>query len=134
MWREGRGAINALGVQVSSRSGEVERSLGTLTSGNDPDSGGGRPSALYLATNIDGAGGVESTWDGAGWVEVQYGVSGNVSSFTVHGQCHDVSAGSCIDDTTDPIATRVASLRTSCTCAEEQHYSFRWDELNVSAA
>jgi RHS repeat-associated protein len=130
VWREGRGAINALGVQVSSRSGEVERSLGTLTSGNDPDSGGGRPSALYLATNIDGAGGVESTWDGAGWVEVQYGVSGNVSSFTVHGQCHDVSAGSCIDDTTDPIATRVTSLRTSCTCAEEQHYSFRWDELN----
>jgi RHS repeat-associated protein len=24
----------------------------------------------------------------------------------------------------------VASLRASCTCAEEQHYSFRWDELN----
>ncbi len=159
MWREGRGTINALGVQVSSRSGEVERSLGTLTSGNDPNSGGEVPSALYLATNIgclacEGAapslspaevrgllrsapksgGGVESTWDGAGWVEVQYGVSGNVSSFTVHGQCHDVSAGSCIDDTTDPIATRVTSLRTSCTCAEEQHYSFRWDELNVSAA
>jgi hypothetical protein len=131
----GEGAINALGVQVSSRSGEVERSLGTLTSGNDANanvggSGGGRPSALYLATNIDGAGGVESTWDGAGWVEVQYGVSGNVSSFTVHGQCHDVSFGSCIDDTADDVATRIASLRTSCTCAEEQHYSFRWDELN----
>jgi hypothetical protein len=52
VWREGRGAINALGVQVSSRSGEDERSLRTLTSGNDPDAGGGRPSALYLATNI----------------------------------------------------------------------------------
>ena len=53
MWREGREAINAPGVQVSSRSSEVERSLGTLTSGNDANASAPRPSALYLATNID---------------------------------------------------------------------------------
>jgi RHS repeat-associated protein len=107
-----------------------ERSLGTLTSGNDANASAPRPSALYLATNIDDVGGVESTWDGAGWVEVQYGVSGNVTSFTVHGECHDVSSGSCVDDPTDTLATRIASLRTQCSCATEQHYSFRWDELN----
>jgi hypothetical protein len=130
VWREGRAAINAPGVQVSSRSSEVERSLGTLTSGNDANASAPRPSALYLATNIDDVGGVESTWDGAGWVEVQYGVSGNVTSFTVHGECHDVSPGSCVDDPTNAIAARVPALRTQCTCATEQHYSFRWDELN----
>jgi hypothetical protein len=46
VWREGRAAINAPGVQVSSRSGEVERSLGTLTSGNDANASAPRPSAL----------------------------------------------------------------------------------------
>ncbi len=106
-----------------------ERSLGTLTSGNDEHAGGGRPSALYLATNIPDSG-VEGTWDGAGWVEVVYGVSGNVRSFTVHGECHDISEDSCADDTEDTVTDRLNTLRAGCACADEQHYSFRWDELN----
>jgi hypothetical protein len=56
---EGAGAINARGIQVSLRSGEVERSLGTRTSGNDATAkvggaGGRGPSAVYLATDIYG--------------------------------------------------------------------------------
>ncbi|MBN8611330.1 MAG: hypothetical protein J0L92_12125 [Deltaproteobacteria bacterium] len=107
-----------------------ERSLGTLTSGNDEDADAARPSALYLATNIPESGGVESSWDGAGWVEVAYGVSGNVSSFTVHGECHDVSTDSCVDDLEDSVSDRITALRAGCTCADEQHYNFAWDELN----
>ncbi len=60
-----------------------ERGIGQITNGREI---GGRPSALYLSTNIP-ASGVELGWEGAGWVEVAYGVSGNVESFTVHGQC-----------------------------------------------
>ena len=89
-----------------------ERSLGTITNGRTEE-GEARPSALYLATNIDNAvlacegdapsrspaqqlsllrcapksSGIEGGWDGAGWVEVDYGDSGNVESFTVHGEC-----------------------------------------------
>lgn len=107
-----------------------ERSLGTLTSGIDEDAEMPRPSALHLASNIPASGGVESTWNGAGWVEVAYGASGNVTSFTVHGQCHDVSTDSCVDDTSDSVADRITALRTACTCAQDQHYSLRWDELN----
>ena len=81
--------------------------------------------AIYLATDID-----LGTGPGGGWVEVDYGDGGNVLAMTVHGQCTDVSAGGCWtirhrDDS--PLAD---ALRDTCTCANEQHYVYRWDELN----
>ncbi|MBX7192442.1 MAG: EndoU domain-containing protein [Sandaracinaceae bacterium] len=103
-----------------------ERGIGAITNGRDV---GGRPSALYLTTNIPSTG-VESGWEGAGWVEASYGVSGNVTSFTVHGQCTDApSAGVCAD-LTGTLSERLDNLRANCACADEQHYSFRWDERN----
>ena len=99
-----------------------ERSLGAITNGDD-ESGALRPSAIYLASNVsDGTGG------GAGWVEVDYGVGGNVTAMTVHSQCAD-SASACTDIAGD-IDTRRAHLRANCACAQEQHYVYRWDELN----
>ena len=101
-----------------------ERSLGAITNGNDES--GQRPSAIYLASNID-----LGTGPGAGWVEVDYGDGGNVTAMTVHGQCVDVSAGSCTDDpTTGTSSSRRTALRAGCSCAVEQHYVYRWDELN----
>jgi hypothetical protein len=47
-----------------------ERSIGAITNGRT-EGGGARPSALYLATNIDTVPGIESGWDGAGWLEVE---------------------------------------------------------------
>jgi len=99
-----------------------ERGIGNITNGRDV---GGRPSALYLSTNIPSSG-VEPGWEGAGWVEVAYGVSGNVESFTVHGQC--AAAPTCADPG-GSLETRLTALR-GCACADEQHYSLRWDELN----
>jgi hypothetical protein len=74
--------------------------------------------------------GIESGWDGAGWVEVEYGAGGNVSSFTVHGACADTTTDSCTDSPTDSAAWRAENFRNNCTCGDEQHYSYRWDELN----
>jgi hypothetical protein len=47
VWREGRATINPLGVQVLSRSGEVERSFVTWTSGTvaPPGLASGAPDA-----------------------------------------------------------------------------------------
>ena len=108
-----------------------ERGIGEITNGNSTGASAGslRPSALYLSTNIDTTGGVDPSWNGAGWVEVDYGISGNVASFTVHGQCHDNGALEC-SDSTGTLTSRAAHLRANCACAEEQHYRYRWDELN----
>jgi RHS repeat-associated protein len=72
---------------------------------------------------------VDPGWNGAGWVEVEYGISGNVASFTVHGQCHDNGALEC-SDSTGTLTSRIGHFRANCACAEEQHYRYRWDELN----
>ena len=106
-----------------------EHSLGTITNGRDEE-GEARPSALYLATNIDSIPGIEGGWDGAGWVEVDYGDSGNVESFTVHGECTDTGSDTCTDVPTDNVEDRANNFRSGCTCGVEQHYSYRWDELN----
>lgn len=103
-----------------------ERSLGGITNGDD-EGDTKRPSALYLASNI-GSG----TGGGAGWVEVDYGAGGNVEAMTVHSQCGDVTAGSCVDPG-GPLETRRSDLRDNCACAVEQHYVYRWDELNRMA-
>jgi RHS repeat-associated protein len=104
-----------------------ERSIGEITNGRET---GNRPGALYLSTNIPGSGGIESTWGGAGWVEVNYGQGGNVSDYTVHGQCQDRVEPSSCSDTDDKLANRISNFQTNCTCATEQHFSLRWDELN----
>ena len=49
---------------------------------------------------------------------------------TVHAQCFDAPSTSCWDDATLEGSARTAHLRASCACAEEQHYQYRWDELN----
>jgi RHS repeat-associated protein len=82
-----------------------------------------------MSTNIDTAGGVDPSWNGAGWVEVDYGISGNVASFTVHGQCHDNAPAQCTDST-GTLESRIEHFRETCACAQEQHYRYRWDELN----
>ncbi len=108
-----------------------ERSLGDIVNGRGLRASGvatDRPSALYLASNIPESGPAPS--DGAGWVEVRYGVGGNVTSLTVHGECRDVSMGTCTDDPDLDRVTRADALRTGCECATEQHYEYRWDELD----
>ncbi|MBN4049561.1 hypothetical protein JYT86_00725, partial [bacterium AH-315-N03] len=102
-----------------------ERSIGRIDNG-DALSDTLRPSALYLASNVDVAGGTDR-----GWVEVDYGEGGNMRAMTVHAQCTDAgpSMVSCVDSGTD-LADRRAALRAGCACAVEQHYVYRWDELN----
>ncbi len=113
-----------------------ERGIGEITNGNTPgaSASSARPSALYLSTNIDaeidGDVGVDPSWNGAGWVEVEYGTSGNVASFTVHGQCHDGSLEDQCTDSTGTVGARADHFREVCACAQEQHYRYRWDELN----
>ena len=109
-----------------------ERSLGeNILNGHEatPSTGTGRPSALYLASNILSMGGVDTSIDRGGWVHLEYGQSGNVQSMTVRGQCHD-TAQLCADPGgTDPDA-RDDALAAHCECAVEQHYQYRWDALN----
>jgi len=108
-----------------------ERSLGAITNGEAE--GGGRPSALRLASDL------ERTAPSSGWVPeggrggylaTEYGEGGNLVSMTVHAQCGDAAgAGSCYDPMLGTEA-RVAYLGANCSCASEQHYQYRWDELN----
>jgi RHS repeat-associated protein len=106
-----------------------ERSLGTIVNGREL---GTRPSALYLATNLPMTGGISVSWGGAGWLEVDYGRGGNVLAYTVHGACQDASEpASCTNgESITDLAQRRTHLRTACICATEQHYEYRWDELN----
>lgn len=105
-----------------------ERSLDRITNGIDETDG--RPSAIRIATNISTADHTYATTDRGGWVEVDYGDSGNVLGVTVHGRCRDVSAASrCVDPGTT-IATRRNTLRTRCRCDVEQGYTYRYDEEN----
>ncbi|MCZ7680149.1 MAG: hypothetical protein M5U28_15825 [Sandaracinaceae bacterium] len=106
-----------------------ERSIGGITNGDD-ESATLRPSALYLSTNIGGSGYEPN--GGSGWLEVDYGAGGNVVAMTVHGQCDHAGTEpeeQC-EDTESSIGARRAALRERCVCAVEQHYVYRWDELN----
>ncbi len=108
-----------------------ERSLGDIENGADRVTHL-RPSALHLASNIRDIGGSNDPLvDRGGWVDLSYGENGNVVAMTVHGQCRDLNAStSCWDDHSAQGSARLAHLRASCTCASEQHYDYRWDELN----
>ena len=128
-----------------------ERSLGGGGSGGggilNGHEAGARPGALYFASNIDsslGGGTVDPAIDRGGYVTLEYGVGGNVRSMTVRGQCHDTggsgsggsgSGGSgsgvlCEDPGGLDPDDRRDELTTDCSCDVEQHYQYRWDELN----
>ena len=94
-----------------------ERSIGDITNGQPINE---RPSALYVASDLDIVG------NGGGWVEVDYGRGGNVTYLTVHGEC---TAGP------NPVVRAVGrpevlALANAWVCATEQHFEYRWDELN----
>ncbi len=113
-----------------------ERALGPdLGNGFGNTSAGGdlRPSALYFASNIraaDGAGDMDPDLDRGGWVSLNYGEGGNAVSMTVHAQCRDRSETACADPQAGTYQDRDQTLRANCRCANEQHYQYRWDELN----
>jgi len=92
-----------------------ERSIGEITNGQDIAA---RPSALYVTSNLELVG------DGGGWVEVDYGVGGNVTQLTVHGEC---TSGS---NAEEHGTGRVEDLSGNWVCETEQHFEYRWDELN----
>ncbi len=106
-----------------------ERSLGQIVNGNGIGTSSAtpalRPAALYLASNLKDAPAGEG-----GYVELDYGRGGNVLAMTVHGQCSGAGANSCADPGGTNLTARRDALRTSCVCDEEQHYVYRWDELN----
>ncbi len=105
-----------------------ERSLDRITNG--VTEAGDRPSAIRLATSIpSGTHAYDSSVERGGWLEVDYGDSGNVSALTVHGQCRDASPSATCADTTVALAARRSTLRAGCACAVEQHYQYRYDEL-----
>ncbi len=99
-----------------------ERSIGTIVNGADLDSVE-RPGALHLAAELDG-----SNDDRGGWLELDYGVGGQVTAMTVHAQCRDAGTSTCADPG-GSLAGRRATLREQCACEREQHYQYRWDEL-----
>jgi len=107
-----------------------ERSIGEIVNGNDlsPNQTAPtyRPSALYLASNLAPG----TTGDRGGWLEADYGVSGNLLSMTVHAQCTNTGAGSCADPGGTNLVDRRRDLRDGCECESEQHYVYRYDELN----
>jgi RHS repeat-associated protein len=100
-----------------------ERSIGSVTNGADLTPAQ-RPSALYLASDLEGPAASRG-----GWLEVDYGVSGNVVAMTVHAQCKDPPAKQC-SDPGGALASRRTFLRANCSCMSEQAYQYRWDEAN----
>jgi len=109
-----------------------ERSIGDIRNGYGD--GDHRPSALYFSANLGGL----TPADRGGYVELDYGEGGNALSMTVHGDCVDRGATLCDAPETpygDPAGgsssnARLAAARATCKCAVEQHYQYRWDELN----
>ncbi|HHH27872.1 MAG TPA: hypothetical protein ENK57_05960, partial [Polyangiaceae bacterium] len=105
-----------------------ERSLGAIVNGDGEVTAGAalRPSALYLATNLD-----QGTGPQSGWTEVDYGAGGNMVSMTVHAQCADAPGRTCDDaSSAGDLDARRDALNDNCACDVEQHYVYRWDELN----
>jgi len=101
-----------------------ERSIGAITNGADY-AALERPGSLRVAADLDGPSG-----DRGGWVEVDYGEDGNVLAMTVHAACTDAPAETCDDEGGNTPGLHAASLRSDCVCAQEQHYVYRWDEVN----
>ena len=112
-----------------------ERALGPegqIQNGFDAGPSGGqlRPTALYLSSDIRSASGpIDVNQNRGGWVHLQYGESGNVEVMTVRGECYDTGSA-CWDDTSLDESARATHLVNNCDCKQEQHYQYRWDELN----
>lgn len=103
-----------------------ERALGQeIGNGFEDDQ---RPSALYISSDIPTSGG--GTGDLGGWLWVSYGEGGNVETMTVRARCHDDTPSVCTDLSGADHAARRDQLVANCQCDEEQHYQYRWDELN----
>jgi len=100
-----------------------ERSLGEVAHGSEV---GGRPSAPYLASNLDASVG----GDHGGWLSLEYGESGNVVGMTVHARCSNAGAATCEDPGGSDLSSRRATLESSCSCAVEQHYAYYHDAVN----
>jgi RHS repeat-associated protein len=107
-----------------------ERSIGTITNGDTV--AGRRPSAMYISSHLPiGAPSYSPGTDRGGYVELDYGVSGNAVAMTVHARCFDRSSTStCHDGGNSDLATRRTDLRAACLCVAEQHYQYRYDEVN----
>jgi RHS repeat-associated protein len=105
-----------------------ERSLDRITNG--ASEAGGRPSALAIATDLPASSHPFGGSERGGWVEVDYGDSGNVSAVTVHGACRDTSAAAICFDAGGTIAARRTALRAGCRCDREQSYLYLYDELS----
>jgi RHS repeat-associated protein len=123
-WSDDAGAFyeRSLGTQIRNGFAEGETNGGVL-----------RPTALYLASSVPTSAQPPNTsLDRGGWVRVRYGQSGNATSVTVRALCHDVSsATACWDDTNETdVDDRASHLIDVCVCEQEQHYEYRWDELN----
>lgn len=105
-----------------------ERSIGAITNGSVPgiSPSPGRPSALYVAEDLTGP----SPEDRGGWLGLTYGRGGNVLSMTVHAQCADRESSTCESPSASTPAAKLSELASDCLCATEQHYEYRWDELN----
>lgn len=107
-----------------------ERSIGAIGNGADASAAADlRPSALYLSSNVRTSG-FDPLEPNQGWLDVDYGEGGNVVAVTVRAQCTDRAPSQCVDTPTDDPAAREAQLLAGCLCASEQHYQYRWDELN----
>ncbi|MEM9383200.1 MAG: RHS repeat-associated core domain-containing protein, partial [Planctomycetota bacterium] len=106
-----------------------ERSIGQIANGFEE---GKRPSALYLSTNLSDTAPTtySATLDRGGWLEVGYGASGNVETLTVRAQCHDRDALNLCYDSGGNVDARATGINQGCQCDREQHYQYRWDELN----
>ncbi len=112
-----------------------ERSIGQegqLVNGADEDIDALRPAALYFSAQLPTAApSFDAGIDRGGWVDLEYGESGNVEEMTVRAQCYDASAMDvCYDDTALALSSRTAHAIAHCRCDREQHYQYRWDELN----
>ncbi|UJR84230.1 SpvB/TcaC N-terminal domain-containing protein [Sandaracinus amylolyticus] len=106
-----------------------ERSLDRISNGIDE--AGDRPSAIRLAASITTSPHpYDASADRGGWLEVDYGDSGNVTAVTVHGQCRDASALAVCIDAGGSVQSRRDALRSACSCGVEQHYQYRHDELS----
>lgn len=105
-----------------------ERSLGDISNGLEEEDG--RPAALRFASNLPHA---APTYDAnamrGGYLWADHGEQGDMLTLTVHTACKDKSTELlCYDDTSTTLTGRNEALGARCSCAQEQHYQYQWDE------
>ena len=108
-----------------------ERELGEIRNGASL-SADSRPSALYSASDLPSTPSTYSaSADRGGYLQMTYGEGGNVETVTAHGQCvdRDPSSLCALPGNLDEDSLG-EFLRAHCRCNVEQHFQYRWDELN----